>query len=374
MFDLLLSACRDLVDCHELAHELGLCPAKERHKWACPQCSSSDALHIYQGPGRGGYCFSCAAGVDAIALTQQMTGLPFSEAVGFLADRFGFSHLRSKHCGPSHDHEAIERRKRVQEAVDARRMKRDKERTERHQRARFVLTSVFNETTLGPTGQDHLERRGIPEEAYRHLGLRSVETRDEWGSILRLHDEADLETAGLMGRGSDGGTYPVPWRFPVLVIPFLYRSHRGNDHMIDLLRFRDLSEHPNTPRYLSPLGLSPTDPWGWNCYVPRPGETGIGETLYVCEGEINAISMQVASMPAIGCPGASVWREEWAAHCRYWPKVVVVGDHDDAGEKFCARVESSFRRQHTSIETVLLKRDPSDLLRDGELCQSAIRG
>ena len=369
MSDLLLTACRELVDCHILARDLGLAPARERHKWACPRCGSSDALHIYQGAGRGGYCFSCGQGIDAIGLVQQTTGMAFPAAMDYLAGTQGFEHLREEGRLPTHDHRAIEARRRIQEKVRKERRAREEEKVRRHARARPVLTEIYHQMTLGPAGQEHLDARGIPEEAYRHIGIRSVEDRREWERLRSGYFDAELQDAGLLGRGRDGETYPVPWRFPVLVIPYVYRA---DDDLIDLVRFRDLSGHPETPKYLSPLGLTPTDPWGWHCYAPKP--EWCHDTLYICEGEIDAISMQVAGMASIGCPGAAVWQDEWAGHCRYWPRIVVVGDDDEAGRKFCTRVANSFRHHRIEVEECYLDRDPSDLLRAGDLHPSVIRG
>lgn len=39
-----------------VAEEIGLQPARERHKFGCVRCDSSDALHVYAD---GAYCYSC---------------------------------------------------------------------------------------------------------------------------------------------------------------------------------------------------------------------------------------------------------------------------------------------------------------------------
>ena len=49
----------DLVSAAEL---VGLEPAQERHKYACPVHGGSDSLHAYQGAGSGFYCWGVLRG------------------------------------------------------------------------------------------------------------------------------------------------------------------------------------------------------------------------------------------------------------------------------------------------------------------------
>lgn len=73
----------------DVAGEVGLSPARERHKYACPACPSSNALHAYPRPKGGAYCFSCGASFSAVDLAAAALGLSPAEACRRLAERFG---------------------------------------------------------------------------------------------------------------------------------------------------------------------------------------------------------------------------------------------------------------------------------------------
>ena len=61
----------DLVSAAEL---LGLEPARERHKYACPVHGGSDSLHAYQGAGSGFYCgASCGDRTIAGGINRRST-------------------------------------------------------------------------------------------------------------------------------------------------------------------------------------------------------------------------------------------------------------------------------------------------------------
>src|SRR4051812_39332725 len=78
------------LDAATVAGWLGLEPSRrERHKYACRWCESSDALHLYLEPGRGAHCFACAKSYSVIDLVMQVRGFAFREALTWLADRAG---------------------------------------------------------------------------------------------------------------------------------------------------------------------------------------------------------------------------------------------------------------------------------------------
>ena len=55
-------------------------------------------------------------------------------------------------------------------------------------------------------------------------------------------------------------------------------------------------------------------------------------TLYVTEGEINALSLAALGRAAIGLPGADSWRPEWATGFADYDHVVILLDGDRASE------------------------------------------
>lgn len=67
-------------------------------------------------------------------------------------------------------------------------------------------------------------------------------------------------------------------------------------------------------------------------------------TIYVCEGEFDAMSAVQAGLPAIGIPGANSWQPVYGRLLRF-RRVVILADNDDHGEgmKFAETVQASTR-------------------------------
>ncbi|MFP4600324.1 MAG: hypothetical protein ACLFVJ_18865 [Persicimonas sp.] len=324
MDNLALEYCR-LIDATHLVELLDLPKARERRKWACPACGSSDALHVYPGPGRGSTCFSCDAHPDAIDLVELVIGTDFMGAVRWLAGEFGFTDLVD---GTADPREARERHKKIKAQVERRRKEKARMEAKARKRARSVYNKLWPMLELGPAGREYLEARGIPVHVAGHVGIRSVESMDQWRDIRSGFWPGTLAQAGLEG-ANDGDTYPVPWRAPFLVIP--YWLEEGG---IDVIRFRDLSGKSNA-KYLSPLGQRPTTPYLSHAAYDIADDY---PTLYVCEGELNALSVLWAGAPAVSSCGNGVWRPEWSRPFRWYGQVVVLCDGDDAGRAFSVRV------------------------------------
>ena len=74
-----------------------------------------------------------------------------------------------------------------------------------------------------------------------------------------------------------------------------------------------------TYRYPIPAGL-------W-----RLPEWSDADTIYLCEGETDMVTMWHADLPALGIPGAEKWRAEWWLYTLSFERVVLIPDADDAG-------------------------------------------
>ena len=354
--------CR-LLDARAVAGLLDIPAAKEGGKHACPNCGSSDALHVYKGPGQGSHCFSCEKSPDAIDLVRLVAGMEFFEAVGWLARQFGFSDLLDNGSRGADHAKAKARRRRI--ANKMREKREEKARIEKAQKAvaRSVFTDLWAKMRLGPSGCKYLEGRGVPREVADHFGISSVESKEEWREIRSSVWPPDLEDAGLVGRG-DNGPYPLPWRAPFLVIPY---AHGGQ---IDLLRFRDLSG--GNQKYLSPIGHRPTAPYqSENAY--KFADTH--DTLFVCEGEINALSVIYAGAPAVGSCGNGVWESAWSRPFRWYRNVMILCDGDEAGIRFSQKVKKQTQKVLGAdwVNKRLRRRkfvdgmDANDALQEGQL-------
>lgn len=350
---------RHYICAQDVANALGLPKGKERHKWACPACGSSDALNVYREPGRGSHCFSCGQSHDPIDLVRETLGLDFRPAVEWLAGSLGFAHLLSDEID-----EAELRKHQVEIAREQERRRRERE--EREELARRVGRDVYDRIwplmMLGPAGTKYLEQRAIPAEVAHHVGIRSVESMAEWRELLEPFTDEELDLAGLTLES--GGLFP--WEAPFLVIPYWFE--KGG---IDIIRFRSLN--PETRwRYLSPRGHKPTVPYLSHAAFSL---SNTHDVLFVCEGELNALSVVVAGAPAIGSCGRAFWNAEWSRDFRWFQRVIVLRDPGVPGQEFAAlvreRTEEALGRDwvHQRLRQRFSNegKDANDLLISGQL-------
>lgn len=83
-------------------------------------------------------------------------------------------------------------------------------------------------------------------------------------------------------------------------------------------------------------------------YLSRPGSKSHlfsvsalladGDTIYITEGEIDAITLNQCGLNAVGVPGASNWQEHWKRLFDDYDHVIVVCDGDQAGRDFGKKV------------------------------------
>ena len=100
------------------------------------------------------------------------------------------------------------------------------------------------------------------------------------------------------------------------------------------MRYRTVIDEK--PKYLSDVG-----------YSPRPFNVqalyyDTDDTIYVTEGEFDAIILDQANFAAIGIPGSQAWKRVFARLLRY-RSVVVLADGDDAGKAFSQAIANDVR-------------------------------
>lgn len=161
-------------------------------------------------------------------------------------------------------------------------------------------TREYQSQLAGSPGQRYLEQRGITSEAqsYFHLGFVESPSPEEKGYLHRIS------------------------------IPYI----AGKDVVGIKYRVIDSRE----PRYLSSVGFEARRIFNPNIL------RGLYKTIYVCEGELDAITLHLLSVPAIAIPGANSWNPIASRALRN-RRVVVLADGDDAGQsiKFARQVLSS---------------------------------
>lgn len=158
----------------------GLCPFHDER---------TPSFHVRPGVGRW-HCFGCGEGGDVIEFVMRMDGLPFAEAVEYLADRAGVQ-LRYEAGGQSRREGAAGLRKRLFEA---------------HR----IAAAYFAEQLHSPEariGRDFLRQRGFDGEAAAHFGVGyAPQGWDNLGNHLRGKGftEDELRATGMMSEGARG--------------------------------------------------------------------------------------------------------------------------------------------------------------------------
>ena len=168
---------------------------------------------------------------------------------------------------------------------------------------RAALTAEAEKYHAARTGRvlDYLESRGIT-------------TAQQETYLLGEVSEPDHANEYLQGR---------------LSIPFVTPSG------IVAIRFRCVEDHScreaGHPKYVQRKGE--TDHL-YNVLALRERHPAIA----VCEGEIDAMMVDTHVMPAMGVTGVSKWKPHWSRLLEGFERVFAVGDGDQAGREFTARL------------------------------------
>jgi DNA-binding transcriptional ArsR family regulator len=97
------------------------------------------------------------------------------------------------------------------------------------------------------------------------------------------------------------------------------------------LKLRHPDGSPN--RFTYPIYRYPIPAGLW-----RLPEWSDADTIYLCEGETDMLTLWHADMPALGIQGAEKWRAEWWHYLLGFGRVVLIPDNDEAGEKLAREI------------------------------------
>lgn len=141
------------------------------------------------------------------------------------------------------------------------------------------------------------------------------------------------------------GRITIPYLTPAGVVSIRYRTTPELDHSK-----KYLSEAGDIGRPFNVLALKDPDP-----------------TVYITEGEIDAMSCWCAGLPAVGFPGARSWVKVFSRLFR-WKQVVILHDGDDAGFGFAETVQKDVGRcrlinmgTDSDVNQVYVERGPEGL-------------
>lgn len=222
-----------------------------------------------------------------------------------------------------------------------------------------VHTATVRHLTLGAEGADYLTGRGFDPDAAHAYGFRSLDTRADWDALevflAENFDPAERAAAGL-------GTRPDLYGTPALMVP--YRTADGAGYAG--IRLRSLT------------GKAYRSLAGFTLPVPFNAPALTAPEVHIVEGELNAYTLHLYGLAAVGLDGAGKWRPEWTATLRQAARVVAWYDTDDAGgagrRKLADTLAVAFGWDwvHRTARTVTIPKragckDANDLHQRGEL-------
>lgn len=360
-------------DPQQLATRMNLEGASESHKFECPFCASSDAFHVnpasrYKG-GSGGFaarCYSCMgrgeALSDTIEMVERIQGVSHLEALEYItgepvasgeasgvdspgeASDTGEGDGAPAGSGSSDTGEGEPGDPLPPEAREERIAKLECD-------VRAALELLWREASLegDDPATEYLRSRGISHNLAYRAGVRHVDATS-WRYLVQNRVGYDLQHyAGL--RDSNGNIHPAR-ADDLILFPYFEAFTSPPDRetfALETLRFRA----PDDGAPVLWLAGGEYDVCPSTPCTPFMAKDAValakraGEPLYVCEGEIDCLSVWQCGRYAIGIPGATSWRSEW---CEPWGALDVIvlldGDDDGTGEDMGREMLRDYRSSH----------------------------
>jgi len=73
------------------------------------------------------------------------------------------------------------------------------------------------------------------------------------------------------------------------------------------------------------------------------------QTVHVCEGQLDALTLSAAGFPAIGVPGVKGWKPWYGICLADFAEVFVWADADTAGRKFASFIEKELKARRVAL-------------------------
>lgn len=162
----------------------------------------------------------------------------------------------------------------------------------------WEATSRYRESLPGSPAAEYLASRGIPVATPFGLGFVA--------ETLPGHE---------MYRGC-------------LAIPYM-RWSQWRGWSVATIRFRRLDD--GKPKYMTMPGDKPR-------LYNTPALTRYSKDIAITEGEIDAITAELAGVPTVGVPGAQMWKPHFRELFLGYRNVNILADGDEAGMEFAKSV------------------------------------
>jgi len=312
----------------------GLCPF---HDERTPSFSVNAAEKVY-------HCFGCGVGGDVITFVEEKEGLPFSEAVEALADRYGVEVEREQEDPRAE--EARKRRARLVELLD--------------RTAGFYATYLWDSDEAGKA-REYLAGRGLREDALREFGVGFAPNK--WDTVYLRGQQAgfsiaEMVAAGLVKKGTKGG-YLDHFRARIM---FPIRDARGR---MQGLGGRATREQQRAKYVNSPEGeLYRKSRTLYGIERARPAIAKAGRAVVV-EGYTDVIAAHQAGVgETVAVMGTAITPEQVKLLSAHAEEVVLALDADRAGREAMLRAQRVAAGKRVRLRVVSMPEgeDPADML------------
>lgn len=130
----------------------------------------------------------------------------------------------------------------------------------------------------------------------------------------------------LLGHEPYIGRLVIPYLTPNGVVTFSFRCLQNHSCKETVLGYTSQGKEMRCKKYRAPEGM---DRLLYNVLAFKEAS----EIIYVCEGEIDALTLTVCGFPAVAVPGAQNWKPFFAKPFEEYAQVYCVADGDEAGYK-----------------------------------------
>lgn len=195
-----------------------------------------------------------------------------------------------------------------------------------------ILQSLLSETPLEKEGVSYLAGRGIDIDLAREMGIGFLRPEDYRNLFWRMSRR--LGRSRLMAAGLTRFYLFAKEGLSFLLFPYRFE---GRVHAIKGRCL--LTKAEAKARAVSRFVMTERAEILYNQQIVESSRD-----LYLCEGEIDTLTLLQAGYPAVGIPGTGSFKESWFALLT-GKRVVLCLDSDPAGKEASAHLAEEFNRR-----------------------------
>jgi len=132
------------------------------------------------------------------------------------------------------------------------------------------------------------------------------------------------------------GRLSIPYVTPHGVVTFSFRCLQDHVCKDTVLFVNREGKEVKCKKYRAPLGMERTL---YNVLDFKKDT----DTIYICEGEIDALTLSVCGFAAIAIPGVSQWKDHFTRCFADYQQIFVVADGDEAGYRLGAFLSTEIK-------------------------------